>query len=73
MEHAKCAKSCINSGLPIGFRSDDGSVYLLIGSGHDPIAKTVADVMGKKVTLEGEVKEQSGFKAIALVSVAEAK
>ncbi|MGD8413589.1 MAG: hypothetical protein PVF33_05125, partial [Candidatus Latescibacterota bacterium] len=32
--HAKCAQSCINKGLPIGFLSD-GEVYLIIGKDHE--------------------------------------
>jgi len=73
MEHAKCAKSCINKGLPIGFLREDGTVYLLMGDGHESIASTVADIAGKKVKIDGVVVDHHGVKAIQLVSVAAAK
>lgn len=73
MEHAKCAKTCMNQGLPIGFLAEDGTVYLLIGGGHDPLVSTVVDVVGKKVALSGIVIKQKGLNAIQFVSVAEVK
>lgn len=73
MEHAKCAKSCINKGLPVGFLGEDGTVYLLIGNGHEPITSQVADVMGRKVKIEGVVVTHHGVTAIQLVSVTAVK
>ena len=69
MEHAKCAKMCINKGLPVGFRTDDGTIYLVVGTGHDSIAATVADLAGKKSTITGTVIDHDGVKAIAMVSI----
>ncbi|HEU4365597.1 MAG TPA: hypothetical protein VFT13_09060 [Candidatus Krumholzibacteria bacterium] len=69
MDHAKCAKMCISQGLPIGFLAEDGTIYLLIGEGHDPIATKVADIAGKTVTINGVVTDHHGVKAIQLVSV----
>jgi len=73
MDHAKCAKACINKGLPVGFRAEDGTIYLLIGTGHEPIVEMVAGAAGKKSTATGTILDHDGVKAIALVSIADAK
>jgi hypothetical protein len=65
--------SCIKKGLPAGLRTEDGTVYILIGKEHEPINAAVADFAGKKATITGVVKEQGGMKGIELVSIAEAK
>jgi Heavy metal binding domain len=72
IDHAKCAKTCINKGLPVGFLADDGTVFLLIGTGHDSIASRVADMTGKKQTIIGTVVDRNGMKAIQLASLASA-
>ena len=72
-EHAKCAKSCISKGLPIGFLAADGTVYLITGKDHESASTLVADWVGKKSTITGHVSEAKGMKAIELVSIGEAK
>lgn len=72
-EHAKCAASCIGKGLPIGFLTADGTIYLIIGKDHESASAAVAEWTGKQATLTGYVKEQKGMKAIELVSIAAAK
>lgn len=71
-EHAKCAKSCISRGLPIGFMAE-GEVYLIIGSDHNSAAEMVAEFAGKESTITGIVITHHGVKAIELVSIAEPK
>ena len=72
-DHAKCASSCMKKGLPVGFLSADGTVYLITGKDHEPINAMVADFAGKKSTITGMVKEQGGIKAIELMTIADAK
>jgi hypothetical protein len=72
-EHAKCASSCITKGLPTGFLSSDGVVYLLIGKDHEPVNAMVAAFAGKKSTVTGVVKEQGGVKGLELLTIADAK
>ena len=72
-EHAKCAKACISKGLPIGFLTADGTMYLIIGKDHASASTDVAEFVGKKSTITGHVTEQKGMKAIELVSIADAK
>ncbi len=73
MGHAKCAKACIDKGLPVGFRAEDGTVYLVIGTSHDPIAEMTAAAAGKKSTITGTIIDHDGVKAFALTSIADAK
>ncbi len=67
-DHAKCANSCIDRGLPAGFLSD-GKVYVLLGPGHDSPAKVVAGHAGQPVTLTGKLVEHGGMAAIQVKSV----
>jgi len=68
VEHAKCAKACVSKGLPVGFRAEDGTVYLVIGMEHEPIAAMVAAAVGRKSTITGTIIEHGGVKAIAISS-----
>ena len=67
-EHEKCATSCINRGLPIGFLSD-GVVYVVIGSDHESASGMVADFTGKPSELKGVLIEHDGIKSIEVVSI----
>lgn len=62
-KHAKCAKTCMAKGLPIGFLTE-GQVYLLLGPGHDSVKGLVAEQAGKTVKLKGVVVEHDGLKAL---------
>lgn len=67
-DHAKCAASCINKGLPIGFMSN-GEVYLVTGKDHDPVASMVAEYAGKQSKVKGIVTTHHGVKALELISI----
>jgi hypothetical protein len=71
-EHAKCATSCIKKGMPVGFLSTDGTMYVIVGKAHNPANEEVAAFAGKKSTITGKVMENGGIKAIELVSIAAA-
>ena len=51
--HADCAKMCISSGLPVGIKSADGTVYLLIGD-HKPANDKLAEFAAKTITVKGK-------------------
>jgi hypothetical protein len=72
-EHAKCANSCIERGLPIGFLASDGTVYLIIGSDHTPANEMVKGWGGKPSTITGTIVEQKGIKAIDITGISEVK
>lgn len=67
-DHAKCAEACIKKGLPVGFLTEDGKLYLLLGPGHDSVQK-LAGKAGQTITLKGALVEQNGMKAFQLKEV----
>jgi len=67
-EHAKCAKSCISKGLPIGFMSGE-DVYLIIGKEHESAAEMVSAFAGMPSRLTGTVVTHHGVKAIEIASI----
>lgn len=62
-KHADCAKKCIENGLPVGLKADDGKTYLLIGE-HVPLNKELAEYAAKKITVEGKVVSRDGINMI---------
>src|SRR5689334_9573019 len=63
-KHAQCAATCIESGLPVGIKSEDGKTYLLIGD-HKPLNKTLAEYAGKTITVKGKLVSRDGINMIA--------
>ena len=59
-KHTGCAQKCIASGLPVGIKTEDGKVYMVIGD-HKPFNKELADEAGKTVTLKGKVVSRDGI------------
>jgi hypothetical protein len=62
-KHASCAKTCMESGLPVGLKATDGKTYLLIGE-HKPLNKTLAPYAGKTVTVKGKAVSRDGLNMI---------
>jgi type 1 fimbria pilin len=63
-KHAKCAAKCIESGLPVGIKTEDGKVYLLIGE-HKPMNKELAEHAAKTITVKGKLVSRDGISMIA--------
>ena len=63
-KHAQCAATCIESGLPVGIKGDDGKTYLLIGE-HKPLNKTLAEYAGKTITVKGKLASRDGINLIS--------
>ena len=63
-KHAGCAKTCIESGLPVGIKGEDGKTYLIIGD-HKPINAQLAEHAGKTITVKGKHVERDGIHMIA--------
>jgi hypothetical protein len=59
-KHAKCARTCIESGTPVGLKGEDGKTYVVIGQ-HQPANKELAPYAGKSVTLRGKVVTRDGM------------
>ena len=70
-EHAKCAKSCVTKGLPVGYLVN-GKVYTIIGKDHQPVNAMVADYVGAKSTITGTVINHHGINAIELATISAA-
>jgi hypothetical protein len=62
-KHADCAKKCINSGLPVGIKADDGKTYLLIGE-HKPLNSELAQYAAKTITVKGKLSSRDGINMI---------
>jgi hypothetical protein len=62
-KHADCAKTCIESGLPVGIKANDGKTYLLIGE-HKPLNKQLAPLAAKTITVKGKAVSRDGFNMI---------
>ena len=67
-EHAKCAKSCMTKGLPVGYLVN-GKVYTIIGKDHQPVNAMVADYVGTKSTITGRLIDHHGVHAIELATI----
>lgn len=67
-KHASCAKTCIESGLPVGIKSADGKVYLVIGE-HKPINKQLAQYAAKTITVKGKLVTRDGISMLANVEI----
>ena len=63
-KHAGCAKTCIESGLPVGIKTTDGKVYLLIGE-HKLLNKELAEHAAKTITIKGKLVSRDGISMIA--------
>ncbi|CAF0689867.1 hypothetical protein [Candidatus Methylacidithermus pantelleriae] len=59
-KHAKCARTCINSGLPVGIKDKSGKVYLVVGE-HKPLNRELAGRAASVVTLKGKLVSRDGI------------
>lgn len=59
-KHADCAKTCIEGGLPVGLKAENGTTYLVVGE-HKSVNKQLAPLAGKTVTLKGKVAARDGI------------
>jgi len=67
-KHADCAKTCISSGLPVGIKGADGTVYLLIGE-HKPANALLADYAAKTVTVKGKLVSRDGLNLLENIEI----
>jgi len=69
-EHAKCAKTCVKGGQPMGILAKDGTVYLLYASHEDGTAfGETKEFAGAQVELTGLMATKAGIKGIEVHSV----
>lgn len=66
--HAGCAKKCIQGGLPVAIKVGD-QLYLATMSSHEAANKTLADLAGEQVTVQGKVMEKDGQHLVSITRV----
>ena len=73
-KHAKCAKSCVLDGSPVGFVASDGVVYLVVED-HDNKQpyKQAVELAGEQAELTGKVVKRGGLSALIVSKAAKAK
>jgi hypothetical protein len=72
--HAECAKMCIATELPVGLKTQDGTIYVLIGKQlppspqpgamHESLNAQIAPYAAKIVTVSGTVVSKKGMNVI---------
>lgn len=66
-DHAKCAKSCINGGQPMGLLTDDGTLVLLVADHQDGAPYEAAKgLAGEQAEITGTLAERDGVKAVTV-------
>jgi len=73
-DHAACARMCIASGLPVGLKAKDGTIYVLIGkqeppspqpaAKHESLNARLAPYAAKIVTISGTIVSKKGANVI---------
>lgn len=69
--HASCAVRCLNGGSPMGLLVDGNVVYVDTENSDAAALKTMKDLGGKMVNIEGETKTE-GDKTVVKVTKAKA-
>ncbi|MDD2763794.1 MAG: hypothetical protein PHE83_07470 [Opitutaceae bacterium] len=67
-KHADCARKCISSGLPVGIKGADGTVYLLIGE-HVPANAELAQYAAKTITVKGKAASRDGINLLENIEI----
>jgi hypothetical protein len=67
--HAGCANACIARGVPAGFLTDDGVLYLLLGETPHSVKETVKDLAAVPARATGSPVERGGIKGLRLKSI----
>lgn len=71
LSHAKCARQCLQKGIPAGILTQDGTLYIALGTEHGTANQILEPYAGQVVNIEGQVKEMNGVKFITVEKVKE--
>jgi hypothetical protein len=80
--HAACARRCIEAGLPVGIKTQDGRIYLLVGPQrpldqqgpkHESLNHQLAEYAATIVTIRGRVIDKAGLSVVENAELVEAK
>lgn len=81
-DHAACARRCIEAGLPVGIKTRDGKVYLLVGpqvppdrqgAKHQTLNQLLAPYAATTVTVQGRLVEKEGLRVVENAQLVETK
>src|SRR5262245_64926001 len=67
--HTGCANACIARGVPAGFLTDDGTLYVLFGETPHSVKETVKDMADVPATVTGTPVVRGGIKGLQLKSI----
>ena len=67
-DHARCARRCIEQGLPVAIKIGD-KLYLASMTHHEPANDTLAVYAGRQVEVHGEVMGRDGQYMVAISSI----
>ena len=71
--HTACANACIARGVPAGFLSNDGTLYVLFGEEPFSVKDQVKDLADVPIRLTGTPVVRSGVKGIQIKSIEKVK
>lgn len=61
-DHEKCARQCVQKGLPVGLLTEKGDVYLAVGPDHQKANDMLLDHVAKTVKVVGKKTESAAMK-----------
>jgi hypothetical protein len=68
-KHTGCANACIARGVPAGFLTDDGVLYVLFGETPHSVKETVKDLADVPARATGTPVVRGGIKGLQLKSI----
>ena len=67
--HTSCSKTCIAKGVPAGFLTDDGTLYILFDQQPGSVKDKVAGFIDVPAILKGTPMTRGGVKGIQMKSI----
>ena len=68
-KHRKCAKGCLEKGLPMGVLAENGKVYLLLENHDNADAYATAKKhAAEQVEVKGKIIDKGGLQAVVVES-----
>jgi hypothetical protein len=68
-KHNSCSRACIEKGVPAGFLTDDGTLYLLFDQRPGSVKDKVVGLIDVPAILKGTPMTRGGVKGIQIKSI----
>ena len=68
-EHTGCSNACIARGIPAGFLTDDGTLYVLFGETPHSVKETVKGMADVPAQVTGTPVVRGGIRGLQLKSI----